>query len=112
MDAPFWEEVIRIITALVACFAFASVFTLWRVQTEQGSPIRHLTAFMSAVLGAMLLNRLYIVWVGLQNDVDGSYARDIEPIVRALGASLLSLILLGAGLVAIFYIKHRDDRWN
>jgi hypothetical protein len=112
MDAPFWEIIIRAITATVAFFAFASVFTLWRVQTEERHPARYLTAFMSAVTFSLLINRLYITWVGTQTDTDGSYSRDIEPVLRAVGASLLALILLGAGLVAVFGIKHRDVRWK
>lgn len=112
MDAPFWEIIIRVVTAIVALFAFSSVFTLWRVQKEENHPVRYLTAFMSSVLFALLLNRVYVAWVGTQSDIDGSYSRDIEPLVRGVGASLLALILLGAGLVAVFYIKHREGTWR
>lgn len=112
MDAPFWEIIIRGITALVALFAFSAVFTLWRVQKEENHPVRYLTAFMTAILFGLLVNRIYVAWVGTQSDIDGSYSRDIEPLVRALGASLLALILLGAGLVAVFYIKHREGQWK
>jgi len=108
MDAPFYEIVVRVVVALVSLFAFSAVFTLWRVQIEEKHPVRYLTCFMTGVLFALLLDRLYIVWIGLQNDTDGSYARDVEPLLRAFGASLLGLVLLGAGLVAVFYIKHRE----
>lgn len=108
MDAPFWEIIIRSVTSLATLFALIHVFFLLRAYISERKPIRYLTGYMVAVLFTLVVYRFYVLWVGLQNDADGSYARDIEPLVRALGASLLSLLLLGVGFVAIFHLRHRE----
>jgi hypothetical protein len=108
MDAPLFEIIVRVVTVIVALFAFVTVAKLWRIQREECHPARHLTSFMALLLFVMFLNRLYVLWVGLQHDTTGDYSRNIEPFVRAAGASLLGLLLLGAGLLATFYIRNRS----
>jgi len=110
MDAPLFELIIRAITVLVAFFAFYTTFELWRAQKHEINPVRHLTLFMVLVLFALLVDRIYVLWVGLQHDSTGDWGLLIEPYVRSIGASLLGLILLGAGLLSTFFLRNKGTR--
>jgi hypothetical protein len=109
MDAPIWELIIRGITFVVAAGTAAVLIRLWAVHHTRRHPVRFLTAYMVGVVVALAINRLYVLWVGTQHDVDGSYALHVEPVVRTIGASLLILLTLGVGMVALFHVRHSAD---
>jgi hypothetical protein len=108
MDAPIWESIIRAVTLGVALFTAVCVVRLWLIHHRAKDPIRFLTGYLSFVTVTLAIDRVYVLYVGFLNDRDGTYARDIEPFVRSVGASLLILLLLGVGLIALFHIRHRE----
>jgi uncharacterized membrane-anchored protein len=107
MDAPFWEIIVRIATALVAMFAFSSMYIWWSHHRRLGNPMQWVTLYMTVVLGVLVLNRVYVLWIGLQHDADGTYGTTVEPVLRAMGAALLLLMMLGIGFMSIVAVRGR-----
>ena len=102
MDAPLVELLVRI--AVAVCATVVLVIVLAAVR-GRWSPTRPLLRVMAGVVAAQAVWRWYILWVGLQHD-DGSYARDVEPYVRATGSALLFLLLFAVGLISWFHLRH------
>ena len=108
MDAPFAETILRAVAALVFLGVFA--VSLRTSRAYQHAPSRWLWGFQAAVVGAILVWRTYLVWVGLQHDADGHYATVTEPYVRAVGVVLLIGLGLSVALLGDHARRHGMSR--
>lgn len=109
MDAPLAELLIRLLLALVV----TGVFTIFALSWPYiGSmPVSTLYRFMTVVLGMNAAWRWYVLWIGLQHDETGQWAREAEPYIRTIGNALLILLYISIGLVAYFHVRHvRKDK--
>lgn len=110
MDVPPWELVIRATTLLASAFALVTMGALWRFRVRTSHPARWLDAYLVAVLAATFADRAFVLWVGMQpgDTLFGTpYAGQLEPFIRALGSSLLVLMLVGFGLMALYHLRAR-----
>ena len=105
MDAPIWEELIRVLLALVMSAAGIALFIDWR--RSRALSISPLLAYKAGTVIAYAVWRWAIVWIGLQLDAGTDYSRDIEPYIRSIGNVLLLLVGLGMLLVAFFHARGR-----
>jgi hypothetical protein len=103
MDAPFWELVSRALVAVIASVTCG--FLVYELRVLPVAPVRPLLLFLTAIVGSIAAWRVYVLWVGFQSDFDGSYMRDVEPLVRVVGQVQLSLLLVAVGLLAFFHTR-------
>ncbi len=119
MDAPFYELVIRLATAIVATVAFYFLVRTWR---HPRMPARPLMRFLTVVVGMVMVTRWTIFFLGTVDNVFGMdqarYNKELEPFIRSFTTSLLFLLLFAVALVAYYHnkqIKHIEEaaaRWK
>jgi hypothetical protein len=105
MDAPFWEELIRFLLAVLTTATAIALVIDWRRSRDLS--ISPLMAYLAATVGAYAAWRWFIVVLGLTTDAGDAWARDVEPYVRSIGNVLLLLVFLAALLMSIFHAKGR-----
>ena len=103
MDAPAYELLIRLALAVLATIAGTALAIGWR--RARSYPASPLLAYLAGVVIVNAAWRWYILWLGLQHDVDGSWAIDSEPVIRSIGSALLGLLYLALALIAVFHAR-------
>ena len=107
MNAPSWEEALRIALAVVSTAAGIALTTDWR--RSRALSISPLMAYMAGTVLAYAVWRWVIVVIGLTMDAGSDYARTIEPYVRSTGNVLLLLVFMALLFTAWVHVRARRE---
>ena len=106
MAAPDWENLVRLLIAVVATGTAVLVFRTWL--RSRGCGAAPLVLYLATVVAANALWRWAILGLGLASEETEQWRRDVEPLVRSIGNALLILLYVGIALIAIFHARRRD----
>jgi len=101
MEAPFAEELTRLLLALVVTAAFVMLVVMTRLVWSR--PSRWVALFMSFTLGLYMVWRWFVLWLGTQAETP-DYQTNWEPTVRSVGNWLLILLITSVGFMALHHV--------